>query len=98
MRNFLYNIRLKNQKRRALFEVTKDIEYLKKFKGDMLEYDEGPARRKMSQLKKQDERTDEEEQELMMIVETITESKAVKNEFEKSDELRQDLQNYISML
>lgn len=90
--------KLKEHKERALFEVEQDLRYIETFKKDMLDYDEEPARRRMSQLKKKDERTEEEDQELEAVIETISESKGVKNEWEKSNQLAKDLRNYISLL
>lgn len=98
IRHFIYNLRLKAQKRRALFEVRQDLRYIKEFKGDMLEYDESKARARMGELKRKEERTDEEQAEYEQVLGVIAMSKAVKNEWEKSQELARDLENYISLL
>jgi hypothetical protein len=84
---------------KALYEVRVDLRYIKEFKGEMITYDEGPARKKMAQLKQKGEsRTPIEEQELDAILDTIAESKAVKNEWNQSLKLEEDLLKYLALL
>lgn len=98
-KSWVYQKRLKKQKIKAWFEVGSDIRYLEEFKGDMLGYDEGPARKRMAELKKKEDKiTQTEQQELEAILNTISESKAVKNEHQKCTILLKDLENYISIL
>ncbi len=98
IRELYYRWKLKNQKRRALHEVNQDLLYIKTFKQEALQCDEGPLRHNMSMLKKKEDKTPEEEKTYEAILDTIAESKAVKNEFQKTSELAKDIENYISLL
>jgi hypothetical protein len=98
MRETYYKWRLKNQKMRALFEIKQDLSYLMRFKSDMYKYDEGKARKRMVELKKIENRTDVENAELDAVLNVIAESKAVKNEVEKTTILIKDIENYITLL
>lgn len=98
IREFFYKRGLKARKRRALYEVSQDLRYIEEFKGTMLDYDEGKARSRMAELKRKETRTPEEESEYEQILGVLAISKAVKNEYEKSTELLEDLKNYISLL
>lgn len=95
---FTLKSKLKRKKKFVLLEVTKDIEYIEKFKSDALYYDETAARKRFAELKKKEELTDDEEVEKSRLEDEIANSVAVKNEFEKSDELRDELEDYISLL
>ncbi len=98
IRDFIYRIRLKAQKRRALYEVCQDLRYIEEFKGEMLHYDESKARSRMGELKRKEDRTDVEQAEYEQVLGIIALSKAIKNEHEKSTDLAKDLENYISLL
>lgn len=98
IRNWFFRKDLLKKKRRVLFEVEKDLQYLKKFKAFYLNFDEDKARARMAELKKKEDRTDKEQAELEEVVGKIAMSKAVKNEWEKSQELRDDLNRYISII
>lgn len=98
IREMYYRNRMRAAKRRGLFEVERDIEYLMAFKGDMIRFDESKARKRMAELKKIDQRSPVEEAELDAILGVISESKVVKNEYEKSKFLAEDLKKYISFL
>ena len=89
---------LKNQKRRALFETRLDLVYIKEFQGDMLNYDESKARKRMAELRRKEPRTAEEESELDAVTSVITASKAVKDAWNQTKKLEGDLQNYIALL
>ena len=89
---------LLKHKEQALYEVTQDIKFIELFKSEMLRYDENPARKRMAVLKKIEEPTVEQQEELTGIINTLSESKAVKNEHEKSKQLAVDLENYIACL
>ncbi len=91
--------RLRKQKERAIFEIEMDLAYLEKFKGSVIKYDEGKARKRMAELKaKGEQRTPIEETELEQVLNVIAESKAVKNEYSKSQALLNDIRNYVSCL
>lgn len=99
LKRWWYKIQLRKRKEQALFEVGQDINYILAFKGDMVEYDESRARKRMSELKSKGESiTDKEEMELDKILEVIAESKATKNEYRQSMKLQEDLKKYISLL
>lgn len=98
IKNWFMKWSLRRQKERAIFEIEMDLKYLKTFKGTMIDYDEGKARKRMAELKQIASRTDLEEQELDRVLGVIAESKAVKNEWQKSQALLADLRNYISCL
>lgn len=98
IREFFYRLRLRNQKRRALFEIEQDLRYLETFKSDMFKYDEGKARKRMAELKQKEKRTEIEDAEFDKILEVISQSKAVKNEFNQSKKVAEDVRNYISLL
>lgn len=98
IREFIYRLLLRRRKRMALFEVLQDIQYIEKFKGGMLTYDESKARKKMAELKAKETRTPQEDAELDSVLDVISESKAVKNEHRMSAKLAQDLINYNSLL
>lgn len=98
IKNLYYKWNLKRQKERAIFEVAQDIRYIESFKKDMLDYDETKARKRMSELKKIDNKSEIEEAELDTIIGIVSQSKATKNEYEKSKALLIDLENYISII
>ena len=98
IREMFYRWRLKNQKRRGLFEAKCDLVYLRAFKGDMLKYDEGKARKRMSELKAITNRDEKQELELDTVLNVIAESKAVKNEFSQTERLIKHLEVYIDTL
>lgn len=91
-------MRLKSHKKRALFELKTDLQYLMKFKGDMIKYDEGKARKRMAELKKIENRTPIQETELDTVLNVIADSKAVKNEYQKTAQLIKDVEDYLSIL
>lgn len=98
IREWYYANRLKAQKRRAIFEVEQDLRFIEKFKGDMLKYDESKARKRMAELRRKETRTEVDETELEQVMGIISMSKAVKNEWEKSTELKKDLEKYVSLM
>lgn len=98
IREWFYRRALRDRKRKAAFELQQDLNYLKAFKRDMLEYNEDNARRRMSELKKKEEPTIQEEQELDAILDVISQSKATKTEYNKTAKVLEDVQNYISVI
>lgn len=98
IREFLYKRRLISQKLRAIFEIEQDLKYLAFHKKTMLEYDEAKARKRMVELKKIESRSPVEEAELDAVLSVIAESKAVKNEYEKSKAVLEDCKGYVKML
>lgn len=98
IKNWFLKRGLRKQKERALYEVEFDIKYIEVFKSDILKLDETPLRKRMTELKKKESLTEQEEIENYKLLAKINESKAVKNEYEKSKELAADLRNYLSII
>lgn len=99
MKNWYLKWKLRRQKLRAIFEIEQDLNYIRVFKKDILEFDESKARKRMKELnQKGDQRTPHENAELDAVLQCIAESKAVKNEYEKSTALLKDIYNYVSLL
>lgn len=98
MKNWLLKRGLIKHKEKALYELRKDIEYIKIFKAELLNLDEKPLRKRLSVLKAKEEPTDAEATELAQTIEKIKISQAVKNEYEKSVQLANDVEDYLSML
>lgn len=96
---FSNNYRLKRRKQFQLYEVGKDMEYIKRFKRGPLDFKEDDSRKKMASLKRKGEdKTDLEEKEIEILEDLITESRAVKAEYEKLEGLYGELENYLSLL
>lgn len=98
MNEFFLRRGLRKQKERAIYEVGKDIEFIKAFKKDWLDYDETNDRKRLAVLKRKEELTDEEQNEFEKINNNIVISKAVKNEYEKSLELLEQLKQYVQII
>lgn len=98
IKQLIFKISLIHQKERAIYEASKDMEYLMNFKGDMIKYDESKARKRMAELKAKENRTEVEEAELEQVISTIAESKSVKLNYRKTVELKEDLEKYISII
>ena len=98
IREFFYRWTLKNHKRKALFEMECDINFLETCKSTMLRYDESKARKRMAELKKLESPSEVEQQELDKILNVLAESKATKNEWEKTKEVADQVRQYISTL
>lgn len=99
IKEWFWTRRLRNMKLRAIFEVKKDIEYIRKVKKNMVEYDEGKARKRMAELKNKGEtRTEQEQLEYEAVIDVISESKAIKNELEKNVKLVKDLEKYLDII
>lgn len=98
IQQFFFKRGLRRQKERAIFELEKDLQYIETFKAEMLSLDETPLRKRMGELKRKEDRTDEEEQNLAGILEKIALSKAVKNEHEKTKQLIQDCKDYLTII
>ena len=98
IKNWWMTRKLRLHKERALFEVQTDLAYLYTFKKEALHCDEDTARKRMAELKKIESPTPEQSEEMGNLINEISQSKATKNEVEKSAELVRDLENYISLL
>lgn len=102
MGNWFNTWRLKRLKKRVLFEVECDLDYIRTYKHRDLVSDEGALRRRMAELNKKKEQgtelTEDEQMELSRTIDSISKSKAVKNEYEKYVDLRTGLMEYIMML
>lgn len=96
IREFFYKRAIIRQKRRAIYELQLDLEFIKKVKGEMLSYNEAPARKRMAELKKEENLSDIQEQELNTIVSVIAESKATKEEYRKSKQVMEELIQYVN--
>ncbi len=98
LREYIFAWGLKRHKERAVFEMKQDLIYLETFKGDMIKYDESKARKRMSELKAIENRNEKQEAELDAVLNVISESKATKANYNQTEKLIGELENYISTL
>jgi len=94
--NWLRKIRLRLFKRKALVEVRADINFIKTFRRDWLEYDEKEGR---SILRKQDAKGDKKDEELVARTsKSIAQHLATKKELKELQIMENDLIRYIDLI
>lgn len=98
IREWFYTRRIIRNKRRAIFEMKQDMRYIETQQKDMLHYNEGPARKRMAEIKAKEEPTEIEESELENILSVIATSKAVKQSYNETKKVMEDNIVYLNML
>ena len=97
LRNFFYTIRLRNQKRRALFECKRDIIFIRGTRKHDVYYDVSKARREYSELTKVDEEKQDKEK-IQALSTQIAITNATLKELQDSEKLRDGLVEYIALI
>jgi len=97
IRNFFYRIRLRNQKRRALFEAINDIRFIRETRKKDVYYDVSKARRDYAELTKVDEEKQDREK-IQALSTQIAITNATLKELQDSEKLRDGLEEYIALI
>lgn len=101
IKEFFLKRGLRNHKLRALKEAEFDLEYIRLFKSEYLNMDDTELRKRMGELSRKESSgtiTPEEMSEFAEINQKIKAVNSVKIEYEKTQQLVQDLKDYISIL
>jgi|ETNvirnome_2_300_1030623.scaffolds.fasta_scaffold06717_4 hypothetical protein len=92
-----YRWRLKNKKKRALFEVLNDLDYLRKFKLKKMIDNEGEMRKKIAEENKKPEKKRD-----VIMIQGFSQKLALKQKLKKEisdlEQLQTGLQDYIELL